>query len=216
MVEAVIFDMDGLLIDSEPLWREAEVSLFNSLGVPLTEEMAHETTGLRTDSLVAYWHKRYPWKTPPQKEVGRLLEESVIKLVKEKGDAKPGVKKVFSIFSDNGLPIAIASSSPMALIETVIDKLGLAPYMSAVGSAHYEDFGKPHPAVYLSTAKKLGAAPENCLAFEDSVNGVLSAKAARMKCIAVPEPEFFEDKRYGIADIILNTLEDFTPRMLNF
>lgn len=214
MIEAVIFDMDGLLIDSEPLWRKAEVKLFNSLGVPLTEEMAYETTGLRTDGVVDYWHKRYPWKSPGLDEVCKMLEEEVIKLVKDKGEAKPGVNKAFELCTDAGLPIAIASSSPMELITTVLDKLELSSSVKAIGSAHNEDFGKPHPAVYISTAKKLGIRPEHCLAFEDSVNGVLSAKAARMKCIAVPEPENQGDKRYGIADIVLSSLDDFERQMI--
>ena len=214
MIEAVIFDMDGLLIDSEPLWQEAEVEVFNKLGVPLTVEMTPQTMGLRTDEVVEYWHKRHPWDVPSQQEVSQQIDEAVIELIRQKGVAKEGVREAVSICEDAGLPVAIASSSPMLLITTVLEKLGIADKIKAVHSAHDEAYGKPHPAVYISTAKALGVQPAHCLTFEDSANGVLSAKAAKLKCIAIPEPESRNDKRFGIADILLHSLLDFTPEML--
>jgi len=214
MIEAVIFDMDGLLIDSEPLWQEAEVQIFGNVGVPLTLDMTPQTMGLRTDEVVSYWHKRFPWDTPTQQEVGRQLDETVSELIRQKGIAKEGVQQAISICESAGLPIAIASSSPMLLITTVLEKLGIANKIKAIHSAHDEAYGKPHPAVYISTAEALGIHPDHCLTFEDSANGVLSAKAAKMKCIAIPEPESRNDKRFGIADIILHSLLDFTPEML--
>lgn len=213
MIEAVIFDMDGLLIDSEPLWQEAEVLTFNKVGVPLTVEMTPQTMGLRTDEVVEYWHKRYPWDTPSQQTVSKQIDETVIELIRQKGVAKEGAQEAVSICEAAGLPVAIASSSPMLLITTVLEKLGVADKVKAVHSAHDETYGKPHPAVYISTAELLGVQPAHCLAFEDSANGVLSAKAAKMKCIAIPEPELRNDKRLGIADMILHSLLDFTPEM---
>lgn len=214
MIEAVIFDMDGLLIDSEPLWQEAEVDVFNKVGVPLTVEMTPQTMGLRTDEVVSYWHKRHPWDTPSQQEVSQQIDETVIELIRQKGVAKEGVQEAVSLCKEAGLPVAIASSSPMLLITTVLEKLGIADQIDAVHSAHDEAYGKPHPAVYISTAETLGIQPAHCLAFEDSANGVLSAKAAKMKCIAIPEPDSRNDKRFGIADILLHSLVDFTPEML--
>jgi len=212
MIEAVIFDMDGLLIDSEPLWQEAEMAVFNKVGVPLTLEMTTQTTGLRTDEVVEYWHKKHPWDSPSQEEVSTLVDSTVIELIRSKGLAKDGVNEAISVCA--GLPIAIASSSSQLLIRTVLEKLGIADKIKVVHSAHDEAYGKPHPAVYISTAEELGVHPNHCLAFEDSANGVLAAKAAKMRCIAIPEPEMRNDKRFGIADIVLHSLHDFTPEML--
>lgn len=214
MIEAVIFDMDGLLIDSEPLWQEAEIAVFNKVGVPLTLEMTHQTTGLRVDEVVKYWHKRHPWKTPSQKEVAQRIDDAVLALVKERGVAKPGVQEAITVCKEAGLPMAVASSSARELIKTVLQKLGIAEYIDIIHSAHDEEYGKPHPAVYIRTATTLKVHVEHCLAFEDSVNGVLSAKAAKMKCIAIPEPGIKNDKRYGIADRVLNSLEDFDAKLL--
>lgn len=214
MIEAVIFDMDGLLIDSEPLWREAEVRIFKKLGVPLTIEMAGQTMGMRTDEVVNYWHRKYPWDTPSQKSVSQGLDKTVIEIIRARGQAKEGVKEAIAVCESLGLPIAIASSSPTILIKTVLEKLEIANKIQTIHSAHDEKYGKPHPAVYIKTATELGIHPEHCLAFEDSANGVISAKAAKMKCIAIPERQFLGDKRFGIADIIIPSLLDFSPHML--
>ena len=214
MIEAVIFDMDGLLIDSEPLWQEAEIEVYGQVGVPLTVEMTSQTIGLRTDEVTRHWHKRFPWKSPSQSEVSRILDETVIKRIIEKGQAKDGVDEAIKVCESLGLPMAIASSSPMELIDAVINKLGIASKIKTKHSAHHEEYGKPHPAVYLKTAKELGIPPEHCVAFEDSANGVISAKAAKMKCIAIPEANSRDDKRFGIADITILSLLDFAPHML--
>lgn len=214
MIQAVIFDMDGLLIDSEPLWVEAEIKVFNSVGVPLTLEMTSQTTGLRTDEVVHHWFKQFPWENKSLQEVSQIIDDTVIKLINEKGKPREGVENAIKVCESLNLPIAIASSSPIRLIEPVLEKLGIRDKIQVIHSAHDEEYGKPHPVVYINTAKDLGIHPTQCLAFEDSANGVLSAKAARMKCIAIPEPNMRNDKRFGIADIILHSLSDFNAEML--
>ena len=206
--------MDGLLIDSEPLWQEAEITVFTKLGVPLTPKMTHQTTGLRVDEVVDYWYKRYAWDSLSHKEVCSLIDNTGMELVRDRGVAKPGVDELISLLESSGLPIGIASSSSQLFITIVLDKLGIADKIKFIHSAHDEKYGKPHPDVYLSTAQELGVHPSNCLAFEGSANGVLAAKAAKMKCIAVPEAHLRTDKRFGIADLILDSLNDFTSEML--
>jgi len=215
MIKAIIFDMDGLLIDSEPLWEEAELSVFTKVGVPLTPEMTKQTMGLRVDEVVQYWHSRYPWKNTPLMEVEALIVKTVIELIKAKGQAKQGVHGIIDVFQKCDLPMAIASSSSMEIINAVVEKFSLQEYMQVIYSAEHEAFGKPHPGVYITAAQKLGVQPEECLAFEDSPNGVLAAKAAKMKCIAVPDLKLKEDKRFCIADKVLDSLSDFKKEMFS-
>lgn len=212
MIKAVILDMDGLLIDSEPIWEEAEVLCFAKVGVPLTSEMTKRTMGLRVDEVVQYWFTRYPWKEITQKEVKTEIVEKVIELVKEKGIARKGVNELIAMLKRKNFPLAIASSSQTEIINAVLNKLGIGQEIEVIHSAEHEPFGKPHPAVYITAAEKLGVLPQDCLAFEDSPNGVLAAKAAKMKCVAVPDEKMKEDKRFFIADKVINSLLDFTEK----
>lgn len=209
MIKAVIFDMDGLLIDSEPLWQEAEIETFTKVGVPLTKEMAKETMGLRVDEVVEHWFSRYPWKEPPKKKIEDKVAARVIELVKEKGAARKGVREIFELFANKNITTAIASSSQTEIINAVLEKILIRKYVKVIHSAENEPYGKPHPGVYITTAKRLNINPEYCLAFEDSPNGVLAAKAAKMKCVAVPDNSVKENKIFSIADIIIDSLEDF-------
>ena len=214
MIKAVIFDMDGLLIDSEPLWKEVEVRSFTEVGVPLTREMTNATMGLRTDEVVEHWFARYPWKEPIKKEVEDKITERVIELISEKGRALKGVEGIIDLFATANIPMAIASSSQTTIINAVLEKIPIRKYIKVIHSAEDEPYGKPHPGVYTTTAKKLEVSPEHCLAFEDSPNGVLAAKAAEMKCIAVPDSSIKEDERFSKADMVLDSLEDFRLEFL--
>lgn len=209
MIQAVIFDMDGLLVDSEPIWQEAELQVFNELGVPFSRANCVETRGWRVDEVVAYWHARHPWPSPPPERVVARLLEVVIGMVRERGVALPGaIDAIERMSSRYGGAVALASSSPGILIEEVLRVLGVREHFRVVHSAEAEDYGKPHPAVFLSAARKLGVDPTRCLVFEDSFAGVLAAKAARMRCIAVPEAAEREDPRFSIADRVLGSLAE--------
>lgn len=206
--------MDGLLIDSEPLWRIAEVEALSSVGVSITEEDALETTGLRTDEVVELWYGRHPWPDPPRKEIEARIITRLIALVRERGEAMTGVHETLQAFSAAGFPLAIASSSTSEIIAAVLETLGIGGYFRVTQSAEHEPFGKPHPGVYIEAARALGVEPRHCLALEDSPNGVIAAKAARMTCIAVPDPALVGDRRYGAADLVLGSLADFRLEML--
>lgn len=209
MIDAVIFDMDGLLIDSEPFWRLAEVEALSAVGCPIDDDAARLTTGLRTDEVVEHWHARYPWETPTKQEVGAAIIRGVRDLVTERGEALPGVHAVLEGFAERGYPLAIASSSASNVIAAVLERLGIGGYFRVVQSAEHEPYGKPHPAVYIEAARRLDVHPTRCLAFEDSPNGVIAAKAARMRCVAVPDHALAADRRFQAADAILPTLEAF-------
>lgn len=209
MIKAIIYDMDGLLIDSEPIWREAEKEIFAEVGITLTDEMCFTTVGLRIDEVVQHWFEKFPWNNISEEIIKEKIINKVIELILEKGELLPGVLDTIIYFNKNNYPLAIASASPMKIIQAVVEKFELAKHFSIIHSAEHEDFGKPHPAVFITTAKLLNVLPQHCLVFEDSLNGVIAAKAARMKVIAVPEPIHYEDKRFEIADMRLKSLKEF-------
>lgn len=215
MITAVIFDMDGVLIDSEPLWRRAEIQTFADVGIAMTEDMCRETTGLRLDEIVAYWHRRFPWAEPSQQSVQQTLLANVVQLVRAEGTPLDGVYECLRFVHSQGVKLALASSSAMELIRAVVGKLQLAGYFDVIVSADSVDYGKPHPAVYLTTARRLACDPARCLAIEDSINGIVSAKAARMTCVAVPDAVLRGDKRLGIADVVISSLSDLDQRLWN-
>lgn len=210
-MEAIIFDMDGLLIDSEPLWREAEQEHFGKVGLHLAEEDCLKTTGLRVEEVVAYWYSRHPWKKIPPERIVEDILNGVITRVSTEGVLKEGVHEVLTFVSSLGLPVGLASSSPYVLIDAVLDTFQLRRYFQVINSAEGEAYGKPHPQVYLKAAAMLDVRPTGCLALEDSLNGVIAAKAARMKCIAIPEGPMRAEPRFILADVVLNSLLDFTP-----
>ncbi|HVJ91161.1 MAG TPA: hexitol phosphatase HxpB [Labilithrix sp.] len=215
MRHAVIFDMDGLLIDSEPLWVRAEIEVFAGAGVHLTEEDCTRTKGLRTDDVVGYWHARRGFRGASPAEVEAWLIERVITLVRDEGRALPGIQSALAAArSDGRRRIALASSSPMPIIEATLQRLGLANTFDVVRSAGTEPNGKPHPGVFLRTAEHLGVSPLDCIVIEDSMTGVIAAKAARMQCIAVPFDYPEHDPRFVLADAIIASLSDVTTALL--
>ncbi len=206
-IKAIIFDMDGVLIDSEPLWRQAEIETFAKVGLSFTNEMCMQTMGMRTSEVIDYWYKLTPWKGKSVKEVEAELLQRVTQLIIEKGDAMKGVGFALNYFEEKGFKIALASSSPMRLIEAVINKLLIKESFEVINSAEFLIFGKPHPEIFIKTAQDLGVHADECLVIEDSFNGVLAAKSAMMKVIAIPDDESVDDNRFVIADHILNDLE---------
>ncbi len=205
--DAVIFDMDGLLVDSEPLWHIAEIDILGRLGVPIGASGCRQTKGMFVREVTAYWHERYPWEAPSPDVVAVAIVDRVMQLVAEVGALKPGALGAVDWCGGAGVPLAVASSSEYRLIDLVLTHFGLSGAFALVHSAEDEPYGKPHPAVFLTTARKLGVDPTRCLVFEDSPAGVLAAKAARMSVVAVPEIEERTKPTFAIADAVLDSLD---------
>lgn len=202
--------MDGLLIDSEPLWRHAEREVFARVGIEITDELAEATKALRTDEVTQHWFNYRPWSGPSLAEVEAAVIERVGELMRTDGAPMHGVRYILEFFRERGYRIGLASNSPEALIATALEKLDVADFFQATASSVHERRGKPDPAVYLTAAAKLRVAPEHCLVFEDSVIGVLAGKAAGMTTVAVPPPARFGDEEYAVAHLKLPSLAAFT------
>lgn len=206
--------MDGLLVDSEPLWWRAGVDVLRTVGVDLNDAQLHETMGLRTDAALAHWHSRYPWtgKTLPQVE--QEIEARMLQLIRSSAQPLPGVWTLVNYLHTQGIPMGVCSSSPYSVISVVLSTLQFEPLFQAVHSAQDEPLGKPHPGAYLSCAARLGVSPQRCVAFEDSLAGAISAKAARMKVVAVPSSRAARPTSFDFCDARLDSLANFTPDLL--
>jgi mannitol-1-/sugar-/sorbitol-6-/2-deoxyglucose-6-phosphatase len=206
---ATLFDMDGLLIDSEILWHKAEVEIFGRLGVPISATDGRSTKGLFVDEVVDYWYGLYPWRGPSTNDVSNELLTRVGDLVETEGRLMPGALRALDLANERGL-VALASSTPVALIERCLDHFNLADRFASIHSAQFEPFGKPHPGVFLTAATSLGVRPTRCLVFEDSSAGVLAAKAAEMFVIAVPTSEDRDDPVFTQADLVFHSLDELS------
>ncbi|GAA4447974.1 hexitol phosphatase HxpB [Nibrella saemangeumensis] len=213
MICAAIFDMDGLLVDSEPHWRDAEMEVFRTVGLELTEEMCKRTTGLPIETVVEYWYQRQPWTNRSREEVAHEIHNKAFEYIGLKAGPMPGMVDLLQFFREKSIPMAIASASPMNLIELVIDRLNIREFFVVWHSATLEARNKPHPDVYLGTARKLGVDPACCLAFEDSGNGLKSAHAAGMITVAVPADYEFDDAKFNLATLKVPSLAAFEEPM---
>ena len=208
-LDTVIFDIDGLLIDSEPLWNEAATEVFKQFGITLTEQQYVTTTGLRTKEFVDQWFAYFDISKSGAAEAERLIIASVLKKIEQRGSVMKGVPHIFNFFHDKGFKIGLATSSPQELIDFVVKMLGIEQVIKATASAQELTYGKPHPQVYLDCAAKLESDPTSCICFEDSFNGMIAAKAARMKCVVIPDHALLKEERWSAADLKLSSLQNF-------
>lgn len=206
--------MDGLLIDSEPLWQQAGCDMLQQFGVTLTEEEYNLTTGLRTPEWVDYWFTHFTIDKKEAVTAAKMVEQNALDKIMQHGIAMPGVEYIMQFFKENKFQIGLASSSPLRLIEAVVDKLNIRHYLNAITSAEQLAYGKPHPHVFLNCAELLNVPPTGCICFEDSFNGMIAAKAARMKCVVVPAPHVHHHGRWDAADYKLTSLLEFNAQLL--
>jgi len=206
MIKAVIFDMDGVMIDSEPLWEKTERILLARRSIDYSPEYRDLIVGLN------------------QKDSGRLLRETfslretVDEIISERVDiltaiyeeeleVVPSLTPLLNELRLSEYLLAVASSSPLGVINFVLDMFSLHQYFDAVVSGECTENGKPHPDIYLHTAERLGVKPSECAAIEDSINGVKSARSAGMYCIAIPDKRLSRGE-FERADLILESMDE--------
>lgn len=210
--EAVIFDMDGLIIDSEPLWHQAELDTFAAMGKDTSiQEAIPDTLGMRIDQVVKAWYQLSPWQGATLEEVSKRIIHRAVALVDEHRPLLPGVEHALESARSCGLKIGMASASPLFMLENVLEMFNLRHYFATLTSAETLPYSKPHPEVYLLAAASLQADAQRCTTLEDSFNGMIATKAARMRSIVVPDAAYRADPRWAVADHKLLSLAQIMP-----
>lgn len=207
--EAVIFDMDGVLIDSEPLWKIAMEEVFHSLGSKLTKADFQKTVGLRIDEVVHFWNHHENWGVENEQDVEEAIIVKMIELIAANAAPLSGVIETLTYLKNVGMKIGLGTSSSSRLIQVVLSELNIEHFFDFTHSAETEAYGKPHPAVYLTVAQQLLVSPHKCLVIEDSFNGVIAGLAAKMKVVCIPEKTHFPNPRLSVADFHFDTMNEF-------
>jgi sugar-phosphatase len=203
-----VFDMDGLLIDSEPVWRTVHREVFAGLGVRLEDWPDLVTVGMRVDDVVALRRSYHDWGSPADADVVEMITTLVAARAPCEAVLLPGAVEAIDWCRAHGMAVALATGSTWGVLRAVAERFELDRHLDALVSAESEQFGKPHPAVFLTAAAAIGVEPASCLAFEDSLNGVIAAKAASMRVVGVPAGLSLGDPRMVLADVVLDSLLD--------
>ncbi|QIH37115.1 hexitol phosphatase HxpB [Sphingobacterium sp. DR205] len=215
MIEAVIFDMDGLLIDSEPFWRIAEKEVFGSVGIQVTASQASLTSRMTTKEVTEYWFNFKPWKDKRLAHIEQQVIKRVGELIDCDGQTLPGVIETLERFKRAGCKIGLATNSPAVLMSQVLSKLEIGHYFDITLSADHVRKGKPSPDIYLKMASSLSVDPSRCIVLEDSTSGIAAARAAGMAVIAVVGQYFYDNIEFDIADVRIGSLLDFYDDQIN-
>jgi HAD superfamily hydrolase (TIGR01509 family) len=213
VLEAVVFDLDGVLIDSEPIWEDVRRGLVAERGGRWPEDAQRRLMGMSTPEWARYLSADLGVGLPPA-EVAALVVDRMRERYAADLPLLPHAVETVVRLADRW-PLGLASSSPPVLIETVLDASGLRSSFRAAMSTEQVARGKPAPDIYLAVAERLAVAPERCAAVEDSSNGLRSAAAAGLRVIAVPSPGYPPDQdALDLADRVLGGLAELTPEVL--
>ncbi len=212
--DAAIFDMDGLLVESESKWRIAEFETSRSIGLELEEAYFDSTMGMRMAQVAEKWYLDHDLpvhgrgaELPSAAEIARRTIERTVELVVADAEPLPGVIEMLDRCDRSGLRVALCSSSDLLMIEAVVDALGITDRFEVIHSAEHDTHGKPHPEPYLVTAAELGVDPGRCLVFEDSLAGCVSASGAGMTVVAVPGRSGLASGRFGFASLSVESMD---------
>ncbi|WP_040781991.1 HAD family hydrolase [Rhodococcus ruber] len=209
-VQAVVFDLDGVLIDSEPLWEQVRRQVVAEYGGRWTDEAQSRLMGMSTPEWARYLSDGLGVDLPPD-DVAALVIERMGAGYADRLPLIPGAVEAVRAMAARW-PLGLASSSPQALIEAVLDAAALGDVFTVALSTEGVARGKPAPDIYLTVAERLGTNPARCAAVEDSSNGLRSAAAAGMRVIAIPHPRYPPDPdALALAGLVLPGLDGLTP-----
>jgi beta-phosphoglucomutase-like phosphatase (HAD superfamily) len=206
--QAIIFDMDGLLVDSETVWEHAEIALVESRGRQFDKAVRAQFMGMRMDEFFPKLRQHFELTDSIESLYDELVG-NMLNLIPERALAMPGAPELLAYIVEQQIPCAIASGSPTVIIERVVASRGWVDIFPLRISADTVAKGKPAPDVYLETAKQLNVAPSACIALEDSPNGARAAVAAGMTCYAVADPRHIPPEAFqGITEHLFGSLHD--------
>ena len=213
MIDAVVFDLDGLLIETEEVWDDVREGLVRERGGRWTETAQRDMMGMSSKEWSQYMHHELGLEESPE-EINDLVVERMAERYGEHLPLLPGAVEAVERIAARW-PLGVASSSNRPLIDLVLELSGLAPYFRATVSSEEVPRGKPAPDVYLEAARRLGVAPEHTAAVEDSEAGIRSASPAGMRVVVIPNRSFPpSDEALGAADVVLASLNELTPEAI--
>ena len=209
MIEAVVFDLDGLLLDSEQVWDEAREQLAEERGGRWHDQAQKDMMGMSSTEWSRYMHEQVGLPEPPE-EINREVVERLAATYREHLPALPGAREAVERLAARW-PLGLASSSNRELIDLTLELLGVKQLFAVTVSSEEVARGKPAPDVYLEAARRLEVDPGHAAAVEDSNNGILAAKAARMRVLAIPNRHFPPgEEALAQADVVLDSLAELT------
>jgi HAD superfamily hydrolase (TIGR01509 family) len=210
MIEAVVFDLDGVLIDSEPVWEQVRRQVVAEHGGHWAADAQQRLMGMSTGEWAAYLSQDLGVGLPPE-TIAALVIERMAARYTEHLPLMPGAVEAVRRLAARW-PLGLASSAPASLIDTVLDAAGLRPCFATTLSTEQVAHGKPAPDIYLAACERLGREPPTCAAVEDSTNGLRSAAAAGLHVIAIPHPRYPpEPDALAAAGLVLTSLDELTP-----
>ncbi|MDX6489622.1 MAG: hypothetical protein QOK13_2237 [Gaiellaceae bacterium] len=213
MIEAVVFDLDGVLLDSEQLWDEVREGLARERGGRWHEGAQADMMGMSSREWSVYMHERIGLPEPPEEINSEVVRRMLERYARELPLIPGAVEAVERIAAH--WPLGLASSSNRELIDAALEAAGLARYFRVTVSSEEVERGKPAPDVYLEAARRLEVAPAHCAAIEDSLNGIRSGKAAGMRVIAIPNPRFPPPAdALAEAEVVLDGIEKLSPAVV--
>jgi len=205
---AVIFDLDGVLADSEPWWNQIDAKLLAEYGVSYRGEYHRNVLGVSYRLAVEFYKNAFHISASVE-ELMRRRGEIATDFFANRVDLFPFAKMTLEQLREMKLPLAVATSSVSASARPLLERTGIRSLFSVVVTGDEVQQGKPHPEIYLRAAKKLGISPEACLVIEDALAGIAAAKAAKMRVAAIPDTRFVDPREYEMkADYVLGSLSE--------